>query len=228
MAGLQPAFLFPLVASTQDKKMRMIPSVLPFMAVMAAVVVASNYLVQFPVAYSIGALNLADLLTWGAFTYPVAFLVTDLANRRFGPQAARLVVFCGFIIAVALSVWLASPRIAIASGTAFLMAQLLDVSIFDRLRDRTWWLPPLVSTIIGSCLDTFIFFGLAFSQAASMIGPGDGFASEVAPLLGVLALEAPRWVSWALGDLMVKLLVGLSMLVPYGALMPVIADKARA
>jgi uncharacterized PurR-regulated membrane protein YhhQ (DUF165 family) len=108
------------------------------------------------------------LLTWGAFTYPVAFLVTDLANRRFGPQAARIVVFIGFIIAVALSIWLASPRIAIASGSAFLMAQLLDVSIFDRLRDRVWWLPPLVSTVIGSCLDTFIFFSLAFSQAAGM------------------------------------------------------------
>lgn len=208
--------------------MRMIFPVLPFMAVMAAVVVASNYLVQFPVNYTIGGLNLADLLTWGAFTYPVAFLVTDLANRRFGPKAARLVVFIGFVIAVALSIWLASPRIAIASGSAFLMAQLLDVSIFDRLRDRVWWLPPLVSTVIGSVLDTFVFFGLAFSQAAGVIGPGDAFASEAAPLLGLFAAEAPRWVSWALGDLMVKLLVGLAMLAPYGALMPVLGARARA
>ena len=207
--------------------MRVIPSVLPFMALMAAVVVASNFLVQFPVEYQIGAFNLADLLTWGAFTYPVAFLVTDLANRRFGPATARIVVFCGFVIAVALSIWLATPRIAVASGSAFLLAQLLDVSVFDRLRNRVWWLPPLVSTVIGSGLDTVIFFGLAFSQAANIIGPGDAFASELAPLLGVFSLEAPRWVSWALGDLAVKLIVGLSMLVPYGVLMPVLAPQGR-
>ena len=208
--------------------MRTIPSVLPFMALMAAVVVASNFLVQFPVDYTLGALNLTYLLTWGAFTYPVAFLVTDLANRRFGPGTARLVVFCGFVIAVALSVWLATPRIAIASGSAFLLAQLLDVSIFDRLRNRIWWLPPLVSTIIGSGLDTLVFFGLAFSQAANLIGPGDAFASEAAPLLGVFAMELPRWVSWALGDLAVKLIVGLSMLLPYGVLIPVLAPQGRA
>lgn len=206
--------------------MRTISSVLPFMALMAAVVVASNFLVQFPVDYAFGALNLADLLTWGAFTYPVAFLVTDLANRRFGPGTARLVVFCGFVIAVALSVWLATPRIAVASGSAFLVAQLLDVSIFDKLRNRTWWLPPLVSTIIGSCLDTVIFFGLAFSDAAGMIGPGDAFASEAAPLLGLLAMEAPRWVSWALGDLAVKMIVGLVMLAPYGLLRGLIGVQA--
>jgi uncharacterized PurR-regulated membrane protein YhhQ (DUF165 family) len=146
------------------------------MAVMAAVVVASNYLVQFPVNYAIGALNLADLLTWGAFTYPVAFLVTDLANRRFGPQAARIVVFIGFVIAVALSIWLASPRIAIASGSAFLMAQLLDVSIFDRLRDRVWWLPPLVSTVIGSFLDT-----LSFSAWPSRKQPASSVPATLLP-----------------------------------------------
>lgn len=206
--------------------MRLTTPLLPFMAVMAAVVVASNFLVQFPVDITLGSLNLADLLTWGAFTYPVAFLVTDLANRRFGAQTARLVVLCGFVIAVALSVWLATPRIAIASGSAFLAAQLLDVSIFDRLRSNpAWWLPPLVSTVIGSCLDTLIFFGLAFSQAAGVIGPGDAFASEAAPLLGLLAMEAPRWASWALGDLMVKLIVGLAMLAPYGVLMPVLSPR---
>lgn len=208
--------------------MRMIRSVLPFMAFMAAIVVASNFLVQFPVDYSIGALNLADLLTWGAFTYPVAFLITDLANRRFGPATARLVVFCGFVIAVTLSIWLATPRIAIASGSAFLVAQLLDVSVFDRLRNRVWWLPPLVSTVIGSSLDTLVFFGLAFSQTANIIGAGDAFASEAAPLLGLFAMEAPRWISWALGDLAVKLIVGLSMLLPYGMLMPVLAPQGRA
>ena len=208
--------------------MRTIPAVFPFMALMAAIVVASNFLVQFPVDYTIGAINLADLLTWGAFTYPVAFLITDLANRRFGPATARLVVFCGFVIAVALSVWLATPRIAIASGSAFLLAQLLDVSVFDRLRNRVWWLPPLVSTVIGSGLDTLVFFGLAFSQAANLIGAGDAFASEAAPLLGLFAVEAPRWMSWALGDLAVKLIVGLSMLLPYGMLMPVLAPQGRA
>ncbi|WP_412050237.1 queuosine precursor transporter [Hoeflea sp. Naph1] len=207
--------------------MRLFPSVMPFMAVMAAIVVASNFLVQFPVDLTLGALNLADLLTWGAFTYPVAFLVTDLANRRFGARAARMVVFCGFVIAVILSIWLATPRIAVASGTAFLMAQLIDVSIFDRLRNKVWWLPPLVSTVIGSGLDTLVFFSLAFSQAAVVIGPGDSFASEAAPLLGLFAQEAPRWLSWALGDLSVKLLVGLAMLVPYGALIPVLAPQPR-
>lgn len=206
--------------------MRMTLSLLPFMAVMAAVVVASNFLVQYPVDFALGSLNLADLLTWGAFTYPVAFLVTDLANRRFGAATARLVVLCGFLVAVALSVWLATPRIAVASGTAFLTAQLLDVSIFDRLRNRVWWLPPLISTIIGSCLDTLIFFSLAFSQAANIIGPGDAFASETAPLLGLFAMEAPRWISWALGDLVVKMMVGLAMLAPYGILMPVLQRRA--
>lgn len=207
--------------------MRMTLPLLPFMIVMAAVVVASNYLVQFPVEYALGGLNLADLLTWGAFTYPVAFLVTDLANRRFGPSTARMVVLCGFIVAVALSVWLATPRIAVASGSAFLAAQLLDVSIFDRLRNRTWWLPPLASTIIGSSLDTLIFFSLAFSQFAGVIGTGDAFATEAAPLLGLFGMEAPRWVSWALGDLMVKLIVGLAMLAPYGALMPVVTPQGH-
>jgi uncharacterized PurR-regulated membrane protein YhhQ (DUF165 family) len=140
------------------------------MAVMAAVVVASNYLVQFPVDYAIGALNLADLLTWGAFTYPVAFLVTDLANRRFGPHGP-IVVFIGFVIAVALSIWLATHGSPLPPVQPFLMAQLLDVSVFDRLRDRVWWLPPLVSTVIGSVSTRLVFFSLAFSQAANVIGP---------------------------------------------------------
>lgn len=207
--------------------MRTLKSVFPFMILMAAIVAASNYLVQFPVQGMLGGINLADILTWGAFTYPVAFLITDLTNRRFGPRAARMVVAAGFVIAVALSIWLATPRIAIASGSAFLAAQLLDVSIFDRLRNRVWWLPPFVSTVCGSCLDTIIFFGLAFSQTANGIGPGDAFASEIAPLMGTFALEAPRWVSWALGDLSVKLLVGLAMLAPYGALLPALLPRQQ-
>ena len=106
---------------------------------MAVVVTASNFLVQFPVDARLGAIDLAEILTWGAFTYPLAFLVNDLTNRHFGPTKARIVVLVGFAIAVAMSIFLASPRIAIASGSAFLVAQLLDVSIFDRLRAATWW-----------------------------------------------------------------------------------------
>ncbi len=185
---------------------------------MTAIVAVSNFLVQFPVHARLGPVNLADLLTWAAFTYPVAFLVTDLVNRQFGPAAARRVVYAGFALAVALSVWLASFRIAIASGTAFLVAQLLDVFIFHRLRRKAWWLPPLVSSFIGSLVDTFVFFSLAFAAAFSFIGPNDDFAIGMAPLLGILGVEAPRWVSWALGDLAVKILMALVLLAPYGAL----------
>ncbi len=187
-------------------------------AAMTAIVAVSNFLVQFPVHAKLGPINLADLLTWAAFTYPVAFLVTDLVNRQFGPAAARRVVYAGFALAVALSVWLATTRIAIASGSAFLVAQLLDVFIFNRLRRRAWWLPPLVSSFIGSLVDTFVFFSLAFAPAFEFIGPNDEFAIGMAPLLGVFAVEAPRWVSWALGDLVVKMLMALVLLAPYGAL----------
>src|SRR5690606_15787250 len=116
------------------------------MAAMTAVVVASNFLVQFPFSH----FGLGEVLTWGAFTYPFAFLVTDLSNRRYGPGTARRVVIAGFTAAVVLSIWLATPRIAIASGSAFLLAQMLDVSIFDWLRRQAWWRAPLISTIIGS------------------------------------------------------------------------------
>lgn len=188
-------------------------------AAMALVVVASNILVQFPFAYTLGAVNLADLLTWGAFTYPVAFLVTDFINRRMGPAAARRVVLVGFALAVALSVALATPRIAIASGSAFLVAQLLDVRVFDRLRRRVWWVPPFVSSLIGSVVDTALFFTLAFAASLSVLGPNDGFAIEAAPLFGVMETTAPRWMSWALGDLAVKLSVAVALLAPYRLLL---------
>ncbi len=191
-------------------------------AAMAAVVTSANFLVQFPVQGRIGALNLADLLTWGAFTYPVAFLVTDLTNRNFGPAMARRVVYAGFLLAVGLSIWLATPRIALASGSAFLVAQLLDVAIFNRLRRLAWWMPPLASSFIGSLVDTLVFFSLAFSATLSFMGPSDDFATGSAPLLGLFAIEAPRWVSWALGDLAVKLLMALVLLAPYGALRKVL------
>ena len=152
---------------------------LPFFMTMAAVVLLSNILVQYPVQATVGGINLADLLTWGAFTYPVAFLVTDLTNRRFGVARARMVVAIGFLLAVLLSIWLATPRIAIASGTAFLVAQLLDVSIFDRMRRSAWWQAPLVSSLIGSAVDTLIFFSLAF-----------------APVFGALDFGGCRWFAW--------------------------------
>jgi queuosine precursor transporter len=186
---------------------------------MTLVVVASNKLVQYPVQGMIGGINLADLLTWGAFTYPLAFLVTDLANRSFGPGIARRIIIAGFIIAVAISFYYSTPRIAIASGTAFLIGQLLDVSVFNRLRDGIWWIAPFIASVLGSILDTAIFFSLAFAPAFSVIGPNDPFALEAAPLFGVMASEAPRFVSWALGDLCVKLVIAALALAPYRLLM---------
>lgn len=185
---------------------------------MAVIIAASNYLVQFPVHATIGAVDLADLLTFAAFTFPVAFLVTDLTNRLFGAASARKVVFAGFAIAVLVSIILASPRIAIASGSAFLISQLMDVSIFDRLRAGRWWRAPLVSSMIGAVVDTFIFFSFAFAASLSLLGAGLDFAVQPAPLLGVLAIEAPRWVSWALGDLVVKVMMAVALLAPYGLL----------
>jgi uncharacterized PurR-regulated membrane protein YhhQ (DUF165 family) len=197
-------------------------------AAMVAVVAASNYLVQFPVQAQLGPIDLADLLTWGAFTYPVAFLVTDLSNRHFGPRGARLVVVSGFVVAVILSVWLATPRIAIASGTAFLVAQLLDISIFDRLRARPWWQAPLFSSVVSSALDTLIFFGLAFATPFAWLdtamGRADGSLAFPAPLLGV-GPEVELWVSLASGDFLVKLALAAICLAPYGALRRWLADR---
>lgn len=205
---------------------------LPFVLAMAIVVVASNVLVQFPVQGMAGPLSLADILTWGAFTYPFAFLVTDLANRRQGPAFARRVVFVGFALAVICSI-LFPPllfkagliafettsdrlvRIAMASGAAFLTAQLLDITVFNRLRQQSWWRAPVFGTVAGSVVDTLVFFGVAFSAMFAFIGPDDAFALESAPLFGLLPIEAARWVSWALGDLTVKLLIAMVALIPY-------------
>ena len=197
---------------------------------MAGVVIASNYLVQFPFF----PFGLQDLLTWGAFTYPIAFLVTDLTNRKFGPQAARKVVFIGFAIAVLLSIWLATPRIAIASGTAFLIAQLLDVFIFNKLRQDKWWKAPLTSSFLGSSIDTVIFFSIAFAAQFILLDtsfgtPTDSFPTDAAPLLGLEAISAPRWISWAIGDYLVKMLVALAMLAPYKLLRSTVdAESATA
>lgn len=193
-----------------------------YVLLMTLVVVASNILVQYPIPGEIAGLRLADLLTFGAFIYPVAFLVTDLTNRQFGPRIARRVVVVGFAVAVVLSFLVASPRIAIASGSAFLAGQLLDISVFNKLRAQTWWRAPLMGSIIGSMLDTALFFSFAFAPAFSVFGPNEPFALEHAPLLGVMASEAPRWISWALGDLVVKIIVGFVLLLPYGALMSIV------
>lgn len=155
-------------------------------AAMGTVVLASNILVQFPIN---------DWLTWGAITYPVAFLVTELVNRAHGPQHARRVVAAGFVVAVAASLWLATPRIALASGAAFLLAQWLDVAVFDRLRAGRWWQAPLWATLCAAVLDTAVFWTLAF-------------AGQPLP-----------WTTWAAGDLLVKLGLGLVLLWPFRLLM---------
>ena len=205
---------------------------LPFVIAMALVVVASNILVQFPVQGFVGRMALADILTWGAFTYPFAFLITDLANRRYGPAVARAVVFAGFMVAVACSI-IVPPllfslglieygatagrlvRIAAASGAAFLAAQLLDVTVFNRLRRQGWWRAPVFASLAGSVLDTAIFFSVAFAALFAFVGPEDAFALELAPLLGIFGVDAARWISWAIGDLSVKLLIAVFALIPY-------------
>lgn len=205
---------------------------LPFVTAMALVVVASNVLVQFPVDGRLGPLSLADILTWGAFTYPFAFLVTDLANRRHGPVLARRIVFVGFMIAVACSI-VVPPllyqlgliefetaagrlvRIAVASGSAFLISQLLDVTVFNWLRLQSWWRAPVLASLAGSVIDTAMFFAIAFAAAFAFVGPNDAFALEQAPLFGVFSTEAERWVSWALGDFCVKLAIAVFALIPY-------------
>lgn len=196
-------------------------------AAMALVVAASNYLVQFPVEHVVGGVNLADTLTWGAFTYPIAFLVTDLTNRRFGPSAARKVVITGFLLAIVVPMifWVfneafTTPRILIASGTAFLVAQLLDVTIFDKLRRTTWWKAPMASSLIGSVIDTLLFFGIAFSASFAFVdalfGMEDGSLAFPVPFLGIGGeTETLLWVSLAAGDLVVKILVALALLAPY-------------
>ncbi len=205
---------------------------LPFVAAMALVVVASNILVQFPMQGSLGGLALADILTWGAFTYPFSFLVTDLANRRYGPSVARRIVFVGFMTAVVCSIVVPPllyraglidfetqaarlARIALASGAAFLCAQLLDVTVFNWLRRQSWWRAPIFGTLVGSVFDTAVFFSIAFSAVFAFAGPNDAFALETAPLMGMLPLETMRWVSWAVGDLSVKLLIAVFALIPY-------------
>ena len=184
---------------------------------MAAIVVASNILVQF---------LYGQWLTWGAFTYPLAFLVTDIMNRVYGQAAARRVVLVGFVVGLVCSLIgtqimgefgpLVTIRIAIGSGAAFLVAQLLDVAIFSALRDGKWWRAPLASTLIGSTVDTVLFFSIAFSGALTFISPltDVSWATEALPLLGSGPV-APLWVSLAVADWAVKLSLALIALVPF-------------
>ena len=165
---------------------------------MGVVVLSSNYLVQFPIQYY----GLEEILTYGAFSYPVAFLITDLANRSYGKLVARKIVYIGFAIGISFTLIfstnfadLISVRIAIGSGTAFLVAQLLDVQIFDQLRKKKWFIAPLTSSLIGSTIDTFLFFSISF------------YATGI------------PWVTLSLGDLAVKVLVALVMLIPFRLLL---------
>lgn len=184
------------------------------LSAMTLVVLSSNILVQYPFQH----LGLDNYLTWGAFSYPFSFLVTDLSNRRFGPQGARRVVYAGFVLAVALSVILATPRIAIASGSAFLLAQLLDISIFARLRNKAWWLPPFVSSVISSGLDTAIFFSVAF-----YCGLVPGFGLTISDALGHAGIVdeciALPWMNLAVADYLVKLALAAISIAPYGVIL---------
>lgn len=153
---------------------------------MGIIVMGSNVLVQYPIN---------RWLTWGAITYPIAFLVADLLNRRYGPVAARRVAYIGFIVALVASFWVATPRIAIASGSAFLCAQLIDIQVFHRFRHQSWWRAPLLGGVAGAVFDTFIFFSVAFAGTAV------------------------PWVTLMFGDLAVKLVVNTAMLAPFRALM---------
>jgi len=173
---------------------------------MALVVTMSNYLVQFPVNY----FGLQNLLTYGAFTYPVAFLITDLSNRKYGKNTAKKIVYLGFTLGVLLTLYfstnysdLISIRIAIGSGTAFLVAQLIDVNVFDRLRNKIWFAAPLISSLIGSTIDTFLFFSISF------------YGSDI------------NWVTLSLGDLFVKILVALLMLIPFRLLLTHIEENSN-
>ena len=173
---------------------------------MGIVVLASNYLVQFPVQY----FKLNEILTYGAFSYPITFFITDLANRAYGKIVARKVVYFGFVIGILLTLFIStnfadiiSIRIAIGSGTAFFIAQNLDVQIFDKLRKRSWFVAPLISSTLGSVTDTFLFFSIAF------------YATGI------------PWITLAFGDLVVKLIIAIAMLIPFRLLLDKIKDYSE-
>ena len=170
---------------------------------MGLIVALSNYLVQFPITY----MSLEEIFTYGAFSYPVAFLITDLANRRYGKEIARKIVYIGFVLGLFLTLYfstdfsnLISKRIAIGSGIAFLTAQLLDVQVFDKLRAKAWFVAPFISSLIGSVTDTFLFFSIAFY--------GTGI----------------NWITLSFGDLFVKIFVAIIMLIPFRLLLSTVKE----
>ncbi|MDW3206415.1 MAG: queuosine precursor transporter [Alphaproteobacteria bacterium] len=178
---------------------RLVPAVIA----MGVIILASNFLVEIPVQGQVGGIDLSQWITYGAVTYPIAFLVTDTTNRLFGAAAARAVVLFGFVVGVVLSLILADPRIAAASGSAFLIAQLLDVFVFDKLRRQTWWQAPFVSSFVGSAIDTALFFSIAFF--------GTGLP----------------WVTWALGDFWIKLAMATLLLPVFRVLMALFPTAPR-
>ncbi|MDE3079390.1 MAG: queuosine precursor transporter [Paracoccaceae bacterium] len=192
---------------------------LPGVLAMATIVVASNILVQY---------LLGQWLTWGAFTYPFTFLVTDLMNRLHGPKMARKVVLVGFVVGIICSFIgsqitgafgpLVTHRVALASGTAFFVGQLMDITVFNRLRRLEWWRAPLAASLVGSALDTTIFFSVAFAAALTFLDPSDnvGWANKMLPILG-FGPVAPLWVSLAVADWSVKMSLALVSLLPYRA-----------
>ena len=190
---------------------------LPGVIAMAAIVLASNILVQFP---------MGAYLTWGAWSYPLGFLVGDLINRTQGPSAARKVALAGFVTGLICSVIgtqiegefgpLVTLRVAIASGVGYLLSQMTDISVFTALRDKAWWKAPLISTLVGTSLDTTLFFIIAFAASMSFLAPSEdvSWAGEIMPILG-FGPEAPFWVSLAIADWGVKLLMALAALIPF-------------
>ena len=181
-------------------------TLLALISLMAIFITASNYLVQFPINF----FGLKEVLTYGAFTYPVTFLITDLSNRRYGKIIARKIVYFGFILGVSLTLLfstnfseLISIRIAIGSGTAFLISQLIDVQIFDKLRNKIWFAAPFTSSFIGSLIDTFLFFFIAF------------YGTNL------------NWISLGFGDFLMKVLMALIMLIPFRMLMSILKESSR-
>jgi uncharacterized integral membrane protein (TIGR00697 family) len=202
-------------------------TLLPGILAMAAIVVASNILVQF---------LFGQWLTFGAFTYPFAFLVTDLTNRFQGPKAARTVVIAGFVVGVICSLIgsqimgqfgpLVTLRVAIGSGLAFLTAQLLDIAVFNRFRNQKWWKAPFISTLFGATLDTAVFFTIAFAAALTFLEPANdvAWANESLPLLGMGPL-VPLWVSLACADWLVKMALAAVALVPFRVIVSSLTEK---
>jgi queuosine precursor transporter len=200
---------------------------LPGIIAMAIIVVASNILVQYP---------LGGYLTWGALTYPLAFLVTDLTNRLSGPLAASRVVFLGFVVGIICSLVgaqivgefgpLVTLRVAVGSGLAFLCAQFVDIAVFNRLRAGNWWRAPLVSTLVSSTVDTAIFFPIAFSAALTAMEPANDvtWATGTVPLLGI-GPDAPFWASLAVADWGVKIALALIALVPFRIILAKVVAK---